>query len=176
MKAFEECLEGHFTNKYQAMKHPTRYSHINISHVRIDDNLFYGEQAYNYAPSNPYRQFILKVIPQGGDVYVIENYYVHDFKQYVNFNNIQNLRNEGLLRRNGCDTIFTLDGDTYKGHLPGKECIVPWRGRDTYLQNEIELGEDFYWVMDRGFDVNTNHQVWGSQWGVLKFYRRHDII
>ena len=42
MKSFEDCLEGHFDNKYQAMKDPSRYAHIKISHVRLGEDIFYG--------------------------------------------------------------------------------------------------------------------------------------
>lgn len=176
MKAFEDCLEGHFTNKYQAMKDPSRFAHINISHVRIDDHLFYGEQAYNYSPKNPYRQFILKVISQGNDEYRIENYYVSNFQDFINFKNIENLKSMDLKKRHGCDTLFRLEGEIYKGYLPGNECLVNWRGRQTYLQNQIELGEDFYWVFDKGLDLNSHNQVWGSEWGFLKFYKIPAII
>ncbi|BCU94086.1 MAG: hypothetical protein CM15mV4_0510 [Caudoviricetes sp.] len=40
MKSFEDCLEGHFDNKYQAMKDPSRYAHIKISHVRLGEDIF----------------------------------------------------------------------------------------------------------------------------------------
>jgi len=175
MKAFEECLEGYFTNKYQAMKDPTKYAHINIRHVRLSSNLFYGEQAYDYSPMQPYRQFILKVIHENGD-YIVQNYSVPNPEQHIGCKNLEIILENQLHRRLGCDIIFKLEGEIFKGYLPGKECIVPWRGKKTYLQNKIELGEDFYWVIDQGFDCETNHQVWGGEWGFLKFYKTSAII
>ena len=175
MKAFEDCLEGFFSNKYQAMKDPTKFAHINIKHVRIGDDLFYGEQAYNYSPKNPYRQFVLKIVPTEGD-YIVQNYEVPDPTNHIGCKNLDVLTKNVLRQRVGCDTMFTLENEIYKGFLPGKNCIVPWRGRQTYLQNQIELGEDFYWVQDTGLDVNNQNQVWGSRWGYLKFYKFPAII
>ena len=175
MKAFEDCLEGRFSNKYQAMKQPTRYAHINIAHVRLGDHLFYGEQAYDYNPRQPYRQFILKILPIGDD-YIVQNYEVEDPQQHVGCKNLDILREKPLQRRLGCDILFKLDGEMYKGSLAGKECTVQWRGKKTYLKNQIELGDDYYWVLDQGFDFETDRQVWGSEWGFLKFYRERGII
>ena len=174
MKKFEECLVGHFSNLHQAMKDPSRYAHINISHIKLKDGLFYGEQAYNYEPTNPYRQFILKIIEE--DDYIIQNYEISDPKPYVGCKNLDQLADAPLERRLGCDIRFKLDGIVYRGATATAECLVPYKGRQTYLQNEIELTEDSYWVLDKGFDVETKKQVWGAQWGHLKFYRRHDII
>ena len=56
MNQFLELLEGTFANKLQAQSHPTRYAHIRVSHRKISDNRFYGEQAYNYQLNMPYRQ------------------------------------------------------------------------------------------------------------------------
>ena len=175
MKAFEDCLEGRFSNKYQAMKQPTRYAHINIAHIRLGDHLFYGEQAYNYLPSKPYRQFILKVVPLG-EQYLIENYKIEDPKRYTGNRYLEELAERPLERRVGCDIIFKPEDNMYRGLTATKDCIVMKKGVKTYSQYEIELGDDFYWVIDRGFDCKTNAQLWGSEWGYLKFYRRNDVF
>ena len=75
MKSFEDCLVGHFGNQHQAMKDPSRYAHINISHVKLSDGIFYGEQCYDYCPKDPYRQFILKVITVDKIQNVVSNYF-----------------------------------------------------------------------------------------------------
>lgn len=175
MKAFEECLEGHFTNKYQAMKDPSRYAHINISHVKIGDHMFYGEQAYNHLTTAPYRQFILIVVPQE-DAYIVQNYAIDDPKRYSQMRNLHELAEKPLQRRLGCDIIFKREGEIYKGTTASNDCLIDYKGRKTYLQNDIEINEDSYWVLDKGFDLETDQQVWGAKWGHLKFYRRHDMI
>ncbi len=175
MKKFEDCLVGHFGNQHQAMKDPSRYAHINISHVKLSDGIFYGEQCYDYCPNNPYRQFILKVITVD-DGYIIHNYSIDDPKPYIRCSNLDKLVGLPLQRRLGCDIKFVRSGDIYYGSTASSDCTVIHKGKETYLLNEIELGDDFYWVLDKGFDVETNAQVWGAKWGHLKFYRRHDIL
>ena len=86
------------------MKDPSRYAHIIISHIKLKDGLFYGEQAYNYEPNNPYRQFILKIIPE--DDYIIQNYEISDPKPYVGCKNLDKLADAPLERRLGCDIRF----------------------------------------------------------------------
>ena len=90
MKSFEDCLVGHFGNQHQAMKDPSRYAHINISHVKLSDGIFYGEQCYDYCPNDPYRQFILKVI-EVDDGYIVQNYSIDDPRQYVLCSNLNKL-------------------------------------------------------------------------------------
>jgi len=175
MKKFEDCLVGHFGNQHQAMKDPSRYAHINISHVKLNDGIFYGEQCYDYCPNNPYRQFILKVI-EVDDGYVVQNYSIDDPKEYVLCSNLNKLREAPLQRRLGCDIKFVRSGVVYHGKTASSDCTVMYKGRQTYLLNEIELTDDSYWVLDKGFDLDTDQQVWGAKWGHLKFYRRHDII
>ncbi len=175
MKTFEDCLLGHFSNQNQAMKDPSRYAHINISHIKLDSGLYYGEQAYAYQSTNPYRQFILKIIKDDSD-YIIQNFQISDPTPYVGYNNLDKLSSTPLEKRVGCDIRFRLDGCVYYGQTDTQECIVNYKGKPTFLQNEIELTEDSYWVLDKGFDLETKTQVWGAKWGYLKFYRRHDII
>ena len=157
------------------MKDPSRYAHINISHVKLADGLYYGEQAYAYQPTNPYRQFILKIVKDGSD-YIISNNLISNPKPYVGCNNLDDWKLRLLEKRVGCDIRFRLNGCVYYGQTDTQECIVDYKGRKTFLQTEIELTEDSYWVLDKGFDVETKTQVWGAKWGHLKFYRRHDII
>ena len=112
MKSFEDCLVGHFGNQYQAMKDPSRYAHINISHVKLSDGIFYGEQCYDYCPNNPYRQFILKVI-EVDDGYIVQNYSIDDPREYVLCSNLNKLREAPLQRRLGCDIKFVRSGVVY---------------------------------------------------------------
>ena len=87
MKDFKDCLEGYFDNKYQAMKDPSRYAHIKISHVRLSDDTFYGEQAYSHQIQQPYRQFVLKISQQKNE-YIVQNYSIDKPERFVNHKNL----------------------------------------------------------------------------------------
>ena len=170
IKKFNQYLEGIFDNKLQAFSNPSRYAHIRVTHRKIDDNLFYGEQAYNYMLSKPYRQFVLQPTEQNGIVKVI-NYELKESHKFVSATNLENLTMNYLTEKRGCATIFKEVDGTFHGEIEGCECHVNWRGVNTYLINKIQLGEGHYYVLDKGMCKKSNSQIWGSQWGEFKFYR-----
>lgn len=170
IEQFKQYLEGVFDNKQQAFSNPTRYAHIRVTHCKIDDNLFYGEQSYNYMLSKPYRQFVLEPVEQNGIIKVI-NYELKNPELYVNCQNIKDITREDLTERVGCATIFKEIDGGFSGEIEGCECHVNWRGTDTYLLNKIQLAESHYFVLDKGMSKTNNSQIWGSKWGEFKFYR-----
>jgi CpeT protein len=173
IERFKQYLEGKFDNKLQAFSNPTRYAHIRVTHVKINEDLFYGEQAYNYMLTKPYRQFVLKPIEENGIIRVI-NYELKDAFKYVGATNLKNITQEDLTERTGCATIFKDFEGVFHGEIEGCECYVNWRGVDTYLLNKIQLAEQHYFVLDKGMSTKSNSQIWGSQWGEFKFYRMPD--
>jgi hypothetical protein len=77
-----------------------------------------------------------------------------------------------LILKDGCDVIVEkISHNTFKGGIQGCNCIVNWKGRDTYLQNQMELTKDFYYVIDRGMCSQNHHQLWGSKYGRFEFAR-----
>jgi CpeT protein len=170
IKEFCRLLEGKFENKIQAFSHPSKYAFIRVTHVLLGDGLFYGEQAYNYQLNKPYRQFVLEPILEGNHIRIY-NYEIDDKQNYVNFQNLDQIDRSVLKLRSGCDVVVEQFDDSFKGSLTGCDCMVDWMGRQTYLQNEIELTPTHYYVMDRGFCAEHHHQIWGSKYGRFEFAR-----
>ena len=171
MNQFLELLEGTFSNKKQAQGHPTRYAHIWINHRKLSDDRIYGEQAYNYSKMRPYRQFVIDVVSEKGQ-FRLKNYEIENPTKYIGCKNLEEITDEVLTYRDGCDIIIKQSGPkVYTGGTSTCECYVNWSGQNTYLQNNIELTETQYKVIDSGFDVNTKQKVWGSQYGHLVFDR-----
>ena len=172
MSQFHNFLQGRFENRDQAMKYPTRYAWIIIQHFKIGENRFYGQQAYHYKPDKPYRQFVIDIVDEG-DQYRLKNYEVDNCYRYIGGKNIEEISDNVLTYRNGCDIILKCNerDNLYEGGTSTCDCFVNWQGKKTYLQNDISLGENHYFVMDKGLDHVTGVQVWGSKFGYLKFYR-----
>ena len=170
IEQFKELLIGKFENKLQAFKNPSKFAYIRITHVDIGDGLYYGEQAYNYNLKSPYRQFILEPIQEENQIRIL-NYEVEDKNQFKNLQNLDKIDRSMLKLKSGCDVIVTQDKDSFKGGLTGCECYVDWMGRNTYLQNQIELTPTHYYVIDKGFCAEHNHQLWGSKYGRFEFAR-----
>ena len=171
MNQFLDLLEGTFANKRQAQGHPTRYAHIRVQHRKISENRLYGEQAYNYLLNRPYRQFVIEVVAEKGQ-YRLKNYEIKDPQKFVGCQNLDQLTDDILTYREGCDIIMEQVGhNSYKGGTSTCNCWVDWQGVKTYVQNEVILTEEDYQVLDRGLHAETNERIWGSQYGPFKFKR-----
>ena len=171
MNTFLELLIGTFSNKRQAQSHPTRYAHIWVNHRMIGENSIYGEQAHNYLKNRPYRQFVIDVVEEDGK-FRLKNYEIADAKQFAECKNLDQITEDMLTYREGCDIIMEATGsNTYKGGTSTCECWVQWQGVKTYVQNEVFLTETEYQVVDRGLNAETHDRVWGSEWGAFKFVR-----
>ena len=171
MNQFLEYLEGTFANKRQAQSHPTRYAHIRVQHRKIAENRFYGEQAYNYLLNRPYRQFVVEVEIEKGQ-FRLKNYEIADALKFAECKNLDQITDDILTYREGCDSIITQTGPAkFEGGSSTCECWVEWQGVKTYVQNKITLTKDEYLVVDRGFHAETHAKIWGSDWGAFKFVR-----
>jgi len=171
MNQFLDLLEGTFSNKIQAQSHPTRYAHIWVNHRKISDNRIYGEQAYNYLKNRPYRQFVIEVVAEE-EQFRLKNYEIKDAKQFAECKNLENLTDDLLTYREGCDIIMKQTGNsTFTGGTSTCNCYVEWQGVKTYVQNEVILSKEDYQVVDRGLHTETNQRIWGSEWGAFKFKR-----
>lgn len=167
---FKEYLIGTFDNKMQALSNPTRYARIIITHVQINDELIYGEQAYSHSLGLPYRQFVLKPTQIDDKIKVI-NYELLDKHLYKGANNLNCISEKFLTEKTDCATIFTFANNKFYGENETCNCFIQWRGVPTYLINKIELGQNYYFVLDKGLSVESHSQIWGSQYGEFKFYK-----
>jgi CpeT protein len=72
--------------------------------------------------------------------------------------------------------IFKRDGAMFRGSVePGNLCLIEKRGCSTYLVSDVEITETTWNSLDRGLDVNTHQQVWGSTFGALQFEKRQSF-
>ena len=113
-------------------------------------------------------QFIVEAIEDNG-LLRIKNY-DFDKKFHVGFKNLES-RPEGLTHKESCDIMFTFDGDSFQGSLQGCSCYVEWQDQVTYIKNDIFLSKEQYNVVDRGYLVGTDKQVWGGKHGRFKFLK-----
>lgn len=172
MSEFLELLVGTFANKRQAQSHPTRYAHIRVSHRLIGENRIYGEQAYNYLLNRPYRQFVIDVVEKDEE-YHLRNYEIANPLQFAQCTNLEEITDDMLTYREGCDIIMRKTGhQKYFGGTSTCNCSVKWNGIDTFVQNEVTLTADSYHVLDRGLHVENHSKVWGSDYGPFKFVRQ----
>ena len=168
IEVFCNWFEGTWENKIQAFSYPSKYAMVRLIHKKVPgtESMFYGEQAYNYALTAPYRQFVIEAKFDGKAIRVRN--YDFDKKSFLGFTNLESIP-EGLTHKKMCDTILTFDGKAFHGSIEGCRCHVEWQNQVTYVKNSVFLSENEYHVVDKGYLLGTDTQVWGGKYGPFKF-------
>ena len=69
--------------------------------------------------------------------------------------------------------VFYKDGEMFCGSVePGNKCLIHRKGVNTYLVSDVELSETTWISWDRGMDLESHEQIWGSAAGPLKFTKK----
>lgn len=155
IETFKSYFAGYFDNQRQAFQYPREFALICLNHRQIEDNKFMVTQQYSYE-SSPYREAVIELHEEGNSI-ISKNYKMFEGE---------------LTYLSGCDNIFEWDGEVFRGKSACNECFVYRDGRDTYLMTECVLSDGHYRVIDRGIDINTQEQVWGSVNGFFEFDRK----
>lgn len=170
-------IAGDFSNREQAFADATNYAHIHVFFRPLPWEFFsgigfYSEQAYDYDLWRPYRQGVHRFIDRGDDIY-IENYSLKDPVLYAGAGRelsiLRTINPDAIERRYNCSMIFQREGNLFRGRVEGNCCFIEKYGKKTYLVSDVELTESTFVSLDRGLDVDTLEQVWGSTAGALKF-------
>lgn len=173
-------IAGDFSNQKQAFSDSVNYAHIRVFFRPLPWDFFagigfYSEQVYHHDLWRPYRQGVHRFVSLGDRVY-IENYSLKDALLYAGSGRelslLKTITPDCLERRYNCSMVFHREGDVFKGQVEGNSCLIEKYGQQTYLVSEVELTETTFISLDRGLDVNTHQQVWGSMAGPLRFEKR----
>ena len=185
---FSQTIAGIYDNFEQSQENPKDFARINIIFRPLPWTIFngpgfYSEQHYDYAPWSPYRQGVHKLIAhkENSNTFIMENFgYAEPMRLAGAGRNpelLASLKKENLKARCGCAMHFkTKKNREYIGSVePGKKCMIPRDGQLTYLVSEVEVTEGSWISRDRGYDPNTNKQIWGSEHGQLVFKKTEEI-
>jgi CpeT protein len=174
-------MAGEFSNQKQAFAQPQTFAHIRVFFRPLPFDFFggigfYSEQVYDYDLWSPYRQGVHQFIDRGDEIYV-ENYGLKDPILYAGSGRdrsiLETITNDCIERRYHCSMIFKKQDNLFYGSVePGNNCLIERNGLMTYLVSEVELSENTFISLDRGMDVNTHEQIWGSKAGALRFEKQ----
>ncbi|SRR5579883_871197 len=177
-------MAGDFSNQKQSFVNPKLYAHIHIFFRPLSFEFFsgigfYSEQVYDYDLWTPYRQGVHRLVDRGDHIY-IENYSLKDPVPYAGAARelaiLNSITPDCIERRYNCSMIFRREGERFRGSVePGHQCLILRNGRQTYLESEVEMTEHTWVSLDRGMDVETHKQVWGSTAGPLRFEKRESF-
>ncbi|MBC6479471.1 MAG: chromophore lyase CpcT/CpeT [Hormoscilla sp. GM7CHS1pb] len=183
MKTLACWMAGDFSNEKQALENPTKYAHIHVfwrplPYEFFEGIGFYSEQVYDYDLWRPYRQGVHRLVAHRDGIY-IENYGLKDPVLYVGaareLDILKTITPDEIKRRQNCSMIFWREGEMFRGAVEGKNCLINRNGCQTYLVSKVELTAKTWVSLDKGMDVNTHEQVWGSKAGPLRFEKRQSF-
>lgn len=179
-----QWMAGDFSNYKQSFEKPQQFAHIHIFFRPLPFEFFnaigfYSEQVYDHDLWTPYRQGVHRLIDQGEQIY-IENYSLNDPVQYAGaareLSILKTIKPDCIQRRYNCSMVFKREGEMFRGSVePGNQCLIEKKGCSTYLISDVEITETTWSSLDRGMDVNTHQQIWGSDFGSLSFEKRQSF-
>lgn len=178
-----QWMAGDFSNQQQALTHPTQYAHIHIFFRPLPFEFFsgigfYSEQVYDYDLWSPYRQGVHRLVAQDQQIY-IENYGLKDPIMYAGaareLSILATIRQEAIERRYGCSMVFQRHGEKFRGCVEGDQCLIERQGGPTYLVSDVVMTATTWESLDRGIDIHTHEQVWGSTHGPLCFEKQQNF-
>ena len=179
-----QWMAGGFSNVQQAMAAPREFSHIRLFWRPLPWDFFngvgfYSEQVYDYDLWLPYRQGIHHLVEQPDGSIFVHNYGLKNPLFFAGAGRelsiLKTIKPESLIPRSGCGMVFRREGDRFLGNVePGNQCIIPKEGKMTYLVSEVEITESTWMSRDRGFEVDSHEQVWGSEHGKFSFDKVQD--
>ena len=136
----------------------------------FEDFINWFEGSYNnwkQASSRPTRfaHIILTHEKISHNEFHVTQRYKHDDKPYRDkLIKVVDKKDHLIVENDQCNLIFVKRGGLYWGQtVPG--CIF----KGTVLVSKIQMGPDFYKVIDAGFDPETGEQKWGSENGPFYF-------
>lgn len=174
-------MAGDFSNYQQSQDNPKDYAHIRVFFRPLPWSFFsaigfYSEQVYDYDLWTPYRQGIHRLVDRGDHIY-IENYSLQDATLYAgaghNRDILETIPSDKIARRHNCSMVFHQSENCFRGAVePGNQCLIHRKGKETYLVSQVEIADNTWISWDRGMDIETGKQIWGSAIGPLKFEKR----
>ncbi len=177
-------MAGDFSNYKQSFANPQLYAHIHIYFRPLPIEFFsgigfYSEQAYDHDLWTPYRQGVHRLVDLGDRIY-IENYSLKDPMLYAGaareLDILKTITPESIERRYHCSMVFQREGEMFRGSVePGNQCLIQRNGCQTYLVSEVEITERTWISLDKGMDIETHKQIWGSTAGPLQFEKRESF-
>jgi CpeT protein len=132
----------------------------------------------NYQQASASPKDYARLVEREDHIY-IENFSLKNAMFYAgsgrNLDILKTISTDAIERRYNCSMVFKREGDRFLGGVEGNSCFIEKNGCQTYLDSYVEVTETTWLSLDKGLDVNTHKQVWGSTTGPLRFEKRESF-
>lgn len=181
LNSLARWLSADFSNQAQSFENPPFFAHIRVCIRPLPLDVFgdlylFLEQAYDFELNQPYRLRVLK-LKVVDDHIEIENFKVQDeaafFGASRDRDRLAKLTPDLLIPMTGCEMNVEWTGHSFKGAIkPGRNCIVVRKDKSTYLDSQFDVSAEGMKTWDRGYDHDTDEQLWGAIAGPFEFVRK----
>ncbi|MEO1093739.1 MAG: chromophore lyase CpcT/CpeT [Cyanobacteria bacterium J06638_28] len=195
LRQFAQCLAGVFQNRQQALAEPTWFVHLRLWSCPVplfeDSFTFFIEQASAAYAQPPYRQRVLRVRAQSGQL-TAAYYALKDPQQFQGAAQapakLQALSKEDLQTLVG--SCLTVQPTTNAGATcyaarqhPDERCQFTIEGSTKYVELGFDAvckqvnssSPDAFRMYDKGIDPITGKAIWGALHGPFQLQKVEDF-
>ncbi len=149
-----------------AGKDTEKHERIHAIHTRIDapeigEYVFYIEEYTGEDSTNVGRQRVVSFVSKAPEELIeMELYFLKEAKQFLGAYQspelLKGIGKEDLFGLDGCNVIFTREGEQYHGSMKDKACQFGEGDLKRYSVHDMIISENQYWRVDRTFLVNND--------------------
>jgi CpeT protein len=175
MQTCATWLAGTYTNRAQAMAEPVWFIPVTLWYVLVpglftEGVSFFTEQVNEHEPALPYRSRVVRL--QDAPLR-LENYRLREQSSWAGAacdpSTLRRLTAADLIHLPNCAIDLTMQAGAFQGKMAEpKGCrLTP----TSYVQIEFTLTATTFVTLDRGFDVVSGEQLWGSRAGAYRYQK-----
>ena len=163
-------MSGTFSSETQA-KSDSDFYHISLKMKPIwkqskSEKWLYVEQAMASTLDKPYRQRIYHLTLSGDSAIISTVFEVPKPERFISGvthpEMLDKITKDSLIKRVGCAiTLNKMDGNSFSGSTPGKQCLSSLRGA-AYATSKVAISKNGIVSWDQGWDAQDK-QVWGAR-------------
>lgn len=173
-------LAGTYSNREQAMEDPVWYIPVTLWYVPVPRLFstglgFFTEQVNQHTPTNYYRSRVLHLLP---DPWRLENYKLLDQPAWAgasqNAEHLRRLTSGDCTKLEHCTIFLDPRQDHVHGSMqPGRRCQLN-PGDPAAVEITFDLYPHRFLTLDRGINISTGEQTWGSRYGPYDYSKKGD--
>lgn len=183
LQTVREWLAGVYSNRQQAMDQPVWFTPVRLWYIPVQGLFsggmgFFTEQVNEHTPDQPYRARVLHLTDHEGPLR-FENYRFKEQQAWAGAarapERLSDLSTRVLEYLPGCTIYLESKENGFSAKMrAGSGCRLSAES-SSYVEISFELTSTAFITLDRGFDLTTGEQVWGSRAGAYHYVKLNTL-
>lgn len=182
LQTIREWLAGVYSNRQQAMDQPVWFIPVRLWYIPVQGLFsegmgFFTEQVNEHTPDQPYRSRVLHLTDHEGPLR-FENYRFRDQQAWAGATRaperLADLSTRVLEHLPGCTIYLESKVNSFSAKMTGRGCRLSAES-SSYVEISFELTPTAFVTLDRGFDLTSGEQVWGSRAGAYHYVKLNTL-